>query len=381
MQNNQSNMQNQQNIPKDRKPLVGITHGDFNGISYEVIIKALSDKRILEMFTPVIYGLSKALSFNRKIFNYKDLNYKIINDAKHAYSQKINIINLSNDDIRIEHGKSTKEAGQYALKAMELAVNDLKSNKIDVVVTGPINKSNIQSELFVFPGHTEYFTQRFECKRSLMLMVSDQLRIGVITGHIPLKEVPSALTESLISEKIEILHRSLIEDFGIDRPKIALLGLNPHASDHGLIGTEDEHVINPAIIKAKKQGKLVYGPFPADGFFGSDDYTKFDAILAMYHDQGLIPFKTLAFKGGVNYTAGLPIIRTSPAHGTAFEIAGKNIASEMSTREAIYLAIEIFRKRKTFEQMNENPLPTGLADEYNNGKNHRESEELKEVQD
>ena len=385
MQNNQNNMestakQHAQSREKDKRLIVGITHGDFNGISYEVIIKALNDKRILEMFTPVIYGHSKVLSFHRKNLNFNDFNFKVINDAKHFFNQKVNIVNVSNDEVRIEHGKSTREAGSFAFKALELAVDDLKTHKIHAVVTAPINKSNIQSESFEFPGHTEYFSQRLDSK-SLMLMVNDTLRIGVVTGHIPLKDVSEKITESLVSEKIELLQQSLMKDFGIEKPKIAVLGLNPHAGDSGLIGNEDEHIIHPAIIKAKKHNILVYGPFSADGFFGSDEYSKYDAILAMYHDQGLIPFKTLAFEGGVNYTAGLPFVRTSPAHGTAYEKAGKNIASPVAMRQAIYLAIDINRKRKTYEEMNKDPLGSRLISNFNNDKNAGEHEALKEVQD
>jgi len=372
--------QQAQTRQKDKRLLVGITHGDFNGISYEVIIKALNDKRILELFTPVIYGHSKVLYFHRKTLNFNDFNYKVINDVKHSFHQKINIINANDDEVRIEHGKSTQEAGSLAFKALELAVDDLKNHKIHAVVTAPINKSNIQSESFDFPGHTEYFTQRLDSK-SLMLMVNDNLRIGVVTGHIPLKNVSECINESLISEKIEILHQSLIKDFGIEKPKIAILGLNPHAGDHGLIGDEDDHIIHPAIIKAKKHGKLVYGPFSADGFFGSDEYSKYDAILAMYHDQGLIPFKTLAFEGGVNYTAGLPFVRTSPAHGTAYEKAGKNIASPVAMRQAIYLALDIYRKRKAYYEMNKDPLGSRLNSDFINDRHSGEQEALKEVQD
>lgn len=366
---------------KDNKIIVGITHGDYNGISYEVILKTLNDKRILELFTPVIYGLSKVLSFHRKTLNFNDFNYKVINDARHPFIQKTNLVNISNDEVRIEHGKSTHEAGKYAYQALEHAVNDLNNGLIHVVVTAPINKSNIQSDSFEFPGHTEYFTERFNSKSSLMLMVNDTLRIGVVTGHIPLSEVSGSINEQLITEKLDILNDSLVKDFGINKPKIAVLGLNPHASDHGLIGTEDEHIINPAIIKAKKHGKLVYGPFSADGFFGSAEYTKYDAILAMYHDQGLIPFKTLAFDSGVNYTAGLPFIRTSPAHGTAYEKAGKNISSEKAMRQAIYAAVDIYRNRIAYDEMNKDPLPFGSINEISNSRPMHDPEELKEVQD
>jgi len=350
----------------EKKLTIGITHGDLNGVGYEVIIKALNDKRILDLFTPVIYGLSKVLSYHRKMLNQTDFNYQIINDANQAIKQKINIINLNDEEVIIEHGKSTQQAGELAFNALEQAVKDIKENKIDIIVTAPINKYNIQAKDFDFPGHTEYLTKRFESKSSLMLLVRNSLRIGVVTGHIPIKDVPSTLTGAVISEKIEILHQALKMDFRIERPKIALLGLNPHAGDKGLIGSEDNEIILPVINEAKKSGKLVYGPFPADGFFGSDEYTKYDAILAMYHDQGLIPFKTLAFENGVNYTAGLSIIRTSPAHGTAYEIAGRNLASASSMRQAIFLAIDIFRNRIAYEEMNKDPLPTKLIEETTN---------------
>lgn len=368
---------------KDKKLKVGITHGDLNGISYEVIIKALNDNRILELFTPVIYGLSKVLSYNRKNFNFNDFNYKIIREANQAFNNKVNIVNLSNEEIRIDYGKSNPVAGDLAYQALDRAVNDLKHNKIDVVITAPINKANIQSAEFQFPGHTEFFTQRFDRKSSLMLMVDNKLRIGSVTGHVPIKDVAPAISDTLIEEKIQILHDSLVKDFGIEKPKIAVLGLNPHAGEKGLIGDEDEHFIHPTVIKAKKHGYLVFGPFPADGFFGSGEYTKYDGILAMYHDQGLIPFKTLAVGNGVNYTAGLPIIRTSPAHGTAYEKAGKNLASPTSMRQAIYLAIDIYKNRLEYEETNKDPLQSGLLNEYGNAKNSHTHipEDMRNVQD
>lgn len=341
---------------KDKKIKIGITHGDLNGISYEIIIKALNDNRILEMFTPVLYGLSKVLSYHRKNLNFIDFNYKVVDDASQAYNNRVNVVNLSNEEVKIEFGKSTSLAGEFSFDALERAAEDLKNNKIDVLVTAPINKSNIQSEHFTFPGHTEYLAQRFNCDSPVMLMVHNKLRVGTVTGHIPINSVASHLSKELIGSKIKVLDASLKKDFAIQRPKIAVLGLNPHAGDHGVIGEEDESIIQTAITEAKKQGCLVYGPFPADGFFGSDEYTKYDAILAMYHDQGLIPFKLLAFEGGVNYTAGLPIVRTSPAHGTAYNKAGKNTASPDSFRQAIYLAIDIYKNRLQFEEMRDGAL-------------------------
>ncbi len=374
-------MQSIQKKDKPRKPVVGITHGDLNGISYEIIIKALKDNRLFEMFTPVIYGLSKVLSYHRKNLNFFDFNYKVVRDARQIMNNKVNIVNISNDEVRIEYGKATEVAGRLAYDALEAAVSDLKENKIDVVVTAPINKAGIHSDSFDFPGHTEYFTKRFDCEDSLMLMVHENIRIGTVTGHIPLRDVVPSITQELITRKIRILNDSLMRDFGITRPKIAVLGINPHAGDHGLIGDEDEHIVSAAVISTKKSGMLVYGPFPADGFFGTDEYTKFDAILTMYHDQGMIPFKILAFDKGVNFTAGLPIVRTSPAHGTAYEIAGKNMASADSLRQAIYLAIDILKNRRAYDEMTKDPLPSGLINEYGNGKNNRKNEELNEVED
>jgi 4-hydroxythreonine-4-phosphate dehydrogenase len=364
-------MMHYQEKDKEKKIKVGISHGDLNGISYEVIIKSLNDNRILELFTPVLYGLSKVLSYHRKNLNFTNFNYKVIPDASQVYSKRVNVINLSNEDIKIEYGKSSSQAGKYSFDALERSVADLKNNKIDVLVTGPINKSNIQSEQFTFPGHTEYLAQCFNCETPLMLMIHNTLRIGTVSGHIPLNSVASRLSKELILSKINILNASLKKDFAIPKPKIAVLGLNPHAGDKGVIGSEEEDIIRPAISHAKKQGYLTYGPFPADGFFGSDEYTKYDAILAMYHDQGLIPFKVLAFEDGVNFTAGLPIVRTSPAHGTAYDRAGKNTASPDSFRQAMYLAVDIYRNRLLFEEMNSNPLPTGIENHARNGNNRQ----------
>ncbi len=341
---------------KEKKIIVGITHGDFNGINYEIIMKAFSDNRLLDMFTPVIYGLSKVLAFNRKHFNFKDFNYNILKDTKNIPNKKVNIVNLSNEPVKIEFGKSTKEAGYYAVKALKVAVSDINSAKIDVLVTAPINKANAYSDDFPFSGHTDFLAKEYNRKEVLMLMVHNDIRIGTVTNHIALKDVASEISQEKIISKLLILEQSLKRDFAINKPKIAVLGLNPHAGDNGLIGNEEKEIIYPAIRNMKNRGSLVYGPFPADGFFGSGNHFKYDAVLAMYHDQGLIPFKLMADKGGVNYTAGLPIIRTSPAHGTAYDIAGLNKASEKSLREAIYLAIDIFKNRRKFDEENANPL-------------------------
>ncbi len=341
---------------KNRPVRVGVTHGDFNGISYEIMIKSLMDNRLYELFTPVIYGLPRVMGFHKKSLRLQDLNYNIVSNSAKITDRKLNVLSLSDEEIKIEFGKSTKLAGEFAYKALEAAVKDLKDQKIDVLVTAPINKANIHSETFPFQGHTEYLTQRFGVEDTLMLMVSDRLKVGTVTNHLPIREVAENITEERILSKLRILGDALKKDFLIDKPKIAVLGLNPHAGDLGLIGTEDESVIHAAIIKAKKQGLLAFGPFPADGFFGTGNYAKFDAVLAMYHDQGLIPFKLLAEEGGVNYTAGLPVVRTSPDHGTAYDIAGKNMASPVSMRQAVYLALDIYKNRKKWETMHANPL-------------------------
>lgn len=331
---------------KLKKPVVGITLGDINGIGPEVVIKALADDRILDMITPVIYGSSKVLSYYRKAMRINDFNYFQLQEGEQASPDKVNVVNCWQEMIEISMGQETPEGGRAALMALQKATDHLQKGIIEGVVTAPINKNNIQTEEFRFPGHTEYFTETFQAKDSLMLLCSEDLRVGVVTGHIPLKEVSSRLTKEKLRSKLMILDKCLHKDFGIGKPKIAVLGLNPHAGEGGLLGTEEQEIILPVINELKEKGKLIYGPFPADGFFGNEQQKKFDGILAMYHDQGLIPFKTLAFESGVNYTAGLPIVRTSPDHGTAYDITGKNLASEQSIREAIYLACDIIRKRK-----------------------------------
>ena len=343
---------------------VGISHGDINGIGYEVIIKSLRDPRILELFTPVVYGSSKAASYHRKANNLNEFSFNIIKSADQINEKKANLINCCEKEVKIELGKSHNDAGELALRSLEEAVEGLKNDDIQILVTAPINKHNIQSEKFKFPGHTEYLAEKFGAQTYLMLMVCDNLRLGVVTGHIPLKEVASVLSVDLIMEKVRIMNESLKVDFGIRKPKIALLGLNPHAGDNGLLGTEDSDIIFPAINKAYEEEILVFGPYPADGFFGSQAYKNFDGVLAMYHDQGLIAFKTIAFQSGVNYTAGLSIVRTSPAHGTAYDIAGKNVSSPESFLNAIYLGIDICKNRMMHQELTKNPLKT--EDQENN---------------
>ena len=341
---------------EQNKIRVGITHGDINGIGYEVIIKSLADSRILEMCTPIVYGSPKVAAYHRKTLDTEMFSFNHIQSAREANSKRINIINCVDEEIRVELGKSTKQAGEAAYLALEAAVKDLKSGDIDVVVTGPINKENIQSDNFNFPGHTEYFAKEFGTKDYLMLMVSDILTVGVVTGHIPLGQVAQSITKSKILNNIRLLHKTFLEDFSIRKPRIAVLGLNPHAGDGGVIGNEEETIIIPAIKQANEEGIIAMGPYPADGFFGSGEFKKFDATLAMFHDQGLIPFKSIAFEAGVNYTAGLPIIRTSPGHGTAYGIAGTGTASEESFRNALYLAIDLYENRKRYKELAKDPL-------------------------
>lgn len=347
---------------------VGITQGDINGISYEVILKTLQDQRMLELCTPVVYGSTKVAAYHRKALDIENVNFNTIRSPKDAGQKKLYMINCVDDNIRVELGKPSKQAGEAALIALEAATNDLMEGHIDVLVTAPINKKNIQSDKFDFAGHTEYLQQRFKSHGSLMLMVNDLLKVGVVAGHIPVKELADYITPEKILDKLRILNQSLLKDFSIRKPRIALLGLNPHAGDDGVIGNEEQTTIIPAMEKAKAENIMVIGPYSADGFFGSGAFKKFDAVLAMYHDQGLTPFKLLTVEGGINFTAGLPFIRTSPAHGTAYEIAGKNQASPQSFRQAIYQACDIFRNRSTHAQISSNPLksydiPSETSDE------------------
>ncbi len=344
----------------DEKVIVGISQGDINGIGLEVIIKSMLDPTIFEICTPIVFGSNKTASFHRKALNIEDFSFNQIKDASEANSKRANLINVYEEDVNIELGKQTADGGKYALKSLEAAAFALAEGKVDVLVTAPINKENIQSPDFNFPGHTEYLESKFGDGNSLMLLVSDTLKVAVVTGHIPVTQVAAALTPEKIGSKLTALHKSLEKDFNIQKPKIAVLGLNPHAGDNGVIGDEEKNCIIPAINKARAEGIMAFGPYPADGFFGNETYKKFDAVLAMYHDQGLIPFKTISFNSGVNFTAGLPVVRTSPDHGTAYDIAGKNKASEESFRKAIYTAIDIYRTRKGNKENSANPLKIGF---------------------
>lgn len=343
-------------MENNRKIRVGITHGDINGIGYEVILKSFIDATMLELCTPIVYGSPKVATFHRKSMDIST-NFSIINTAGDVQENKLNILNCTEDELKVEMSKATPEAGKAALNALERALQDYRDGLIDVLVTAPINKHNIQSDAFHFPGHTEYIEERVgEDKKALMILLKDDFRVALVTGHLPIREVADAITKELVMEKLAIFHRSLKEDFGIDAPRIAVFSLNPHAGDNGVIGTEETEVIIPAIQEMVAKGVQCFGPYPADGFMGSGNYTHFDGILAMYHDQGLAPFKTVAMDEGVNFTAGLPIVRTSPAHGTAYDIAGQGIASESSFRQAIYTALDVFRNRQIEKAIHARPL-------------------------
>lgn len=338
----------------EQKIRVGISIGDLNGIGGEVVLKTLSDNRILDFCTPVIFASIKTMSFLANHFKVK-MEFHATNNPKQLTHGKVNVVNVWKESPKIEFGKEDKSIGTYAIRSLESSTQALKNKDIDILVTAPINKANIQSETFNFPGHTDYLAQELEGK-SLMFMVTNSLRVGLITDHVPVKDIADHITPELVTEKVTAMYRSLVEDFGISKPKIAILGINPHTGDNGVIGEEDDTVLRPTINTIKESGKLVFGPYAADSFFGSDNYRNFDAILATYHDQGLIPFKTLSFGKGVNYTAGLNRVRTSPDHGTAFEIAGKGTADESSFKEAMFTGIKIFKNRRLYQQLTENPL-------------------------
>ena len=341
---------------EERKIRVGITHGDINGVGYEVILKAFSDPTMLELCTPIIYGSPKVAAYHRKAMDIQT-TFSIVNSRADIQDGRVNILNCTEDELKVELTKPTAEAGKAALSALEKALQDYREGVFDVLVTAPINKHTIQSDTFHFPGHTEYIEERVgKGEKALMILLKDDFRVALVTGHIPVSEISRTLTKELIMEKMAIFHRSLKQDFGIDSPRIAVLSLNPHAGDEGLIGTEEHTVIIPAMQEMMAKGVLCFGPYPADGFMGSGNYAHFDGILAMYHDQGLAPFKALAMDEGVNFTAGLPIVRTSPAHGTAYDIAGQGIASEDSFRQAIYVALDVFRNRQIEREINARPL-------------------------
>ncbi|MES2588857.1 MAG: 4-hydroxythreonine-4-phosphate dehydrogenase PdxA [Bacteroidota bacterium] len=336
---------------------VGITIGDTNGIGPEIIIKTLRDNRILQDFIPIIYGSTKTMAHHKKAINDDEFVYQSCKTASEAVPKKVNIVNVWQEEIKFDLGISTEIGGKYAFLALEKATEDLASNKIDVLVTAPICKEGIIKAGFQFPGHTEYLAHLSNVDEALMLLVNNDLRVALVTSHVALKDVSASLTKDKIFNKIKMLESSLKKDFGIIKPKIAVFGLNPHAGENGKMGDEELNIIIPAIQQAKGENILAFGPYPADSFFGSSSLAQFDGVLAMYHDQGLTAFKALAFDEGVNYTAGLPIVRTSPDHGTAFDIVGKNVASEQSFRSAIYLALDIYKNRQFLKEFSTNPLP------------------------
>ncbi|MFY0481774.1 4-hydroxythreonine-4-phosphate dehydrogenase PdxA [Flavobacterium sp. PLA-1-15] len=343
-------------MKKAENIIVGISIGDLNGIGSEIVLKTFEDPRMLEMCTPVIFANVKTLSFLKKSFESTTMLHGI-DKLDQVLTGKINVLNVWREGFTLEYGVNDETVGKFAIKSFVAATDALKEGLVDVLVTAPINKYNVQSEEFKFPGHTDYLNQELE-GNALMLMVQDNLRVGLLTDHVPVNEVASHLTEALIRQKIETVKQSLIQDFSINKPRIAVLGLNPHAGDGGVIGKEDDEIIRPVIKKMFEKGTLVFGPYPADGFFGNAQYEKFDAVIAAYHDQGLIPFKTLSFGNGVNYTAGLDKIRTSPDHGTAYDIAGKGIADYNSFKEAVYLALDIYNSRNQYAEITKKPLKT-----------------------
>ena len=344
-------------MEQERKIRVAITQGDTNGVGYEVIFKAFEDPMMVELCTPIIYGSPKVASYHRKALNI-ETNYSVINNAQEARDGRLNLLAYDNDEVNVTLGSPSAEAGQAAFKALDRAMTDFRSGMYDVLVTAPINKSTIQNPDFHFPGHTEYIqTSLGEGKKALMILMNETLRVALVTTHLPIKDVAKAISKEAIIERAKIFHEALRRDFRISCPRIAVLALNPHAGDDGLLGSEEKDVIIPAINELAAQGIQAFGPYAADGFFGAGTYERFDGVLAMYHDQGLAPFKTIALESGVNYTAGLPIVRTSPDHGTAYDIAGQSRADANSLRQAIYTAIDVFRNRQNYDEPLQNPLP------------------------
>ncbi len=335
---------------------IGISIGDINGIGLEIILKTLADNQIYDYCTPIVYGTTKVASFYRKSLALGDFSFNVISRPDMASAKRPNMINCWEEDVKIEPGVANETGGKYAFISLERAVNDLQEGQLDALVTAPINKHNIQSESFNFPGHTEYIQHRAGAADSLMFLVGEDLKVGVVTGHVPLADISRHITKESIVSKLQLMKESLKTDFWVQKPKIAVLGLNPHASDNGLIGSEEKEIIIPAIEEANDKGVFAFGPYAADGFFGNNSHNQFDAVLAMYHDQGLIPFKYIEFHNGVNFTAGLPVVRTSPDHGTGYDIAGKNLASENSFREALFLAVSIVKRRRETAELTSNPL-------------------------
>jgi len=348
-----------------KKIKIGITHGDINGIGYELIIKSLADSRFRDMFIPVVYGSSKIAGIYKKdIPEAENFSFTIISTAKEAHPGRVNLINCIDGDPKIDIGMSTVEAGNYAVKSLDAAIADLKVGAIDAIVTAPFNKSNVKSESFNFLGHTELFSSNFASGTTMMLMISENLKIGIVSNHEPIENITKVITKDLVLSKIKLLHETLIKDFTNTNPKIGVLSLNPHAGDNGLLGMDEIDSIIPAINAAKELGINAFGPYSADAYFATGKYHSMDATLAMYHDQGMIPFKLLSVDGGVNFTAGLSVIRTSPAHGVAYDIAGKNKATIDSMRQAFYMLLDIYKSRENYYQISSNPLPHHSKDEW-----------------
>ncbi len=344
-------------MSNNKKIRVGITHGDTNGVGYEVILKCFASNDILELCTPIVYGSSKILNYHKKALGITTTQINVARDVAHIREGALNLIEVINDEVKVELGQPGKQAGKAAFEALEAAVSDLKRGDIDVLVTAPINKDNIHSEEFNFPGHTEYLeASTGDGEKALMILCNDTMRVALVTTHVPLAKVAQAINKENIIQKLHTFNKSLMRDFGIQNPRIAVLSLNPHSGDNGLLGNEEKDIIAPAIQEASDDHIMCFGPYAADGFFGNNQYRRFDGVLAMYHDQGLAPFKTIAMNEGVNVTAGLPIVRTSPDHGTGYDIAGKGVASEASMRHAIFTAIDIYRNRQRYDDMYRNPL-------------------------
>lgn len=360
---------------KTSKLRVGITQGDTNGIGWELILRTFADAELLELFTPVVYGHAKVANYNRKNLGL-NTNYRIVPTAADAVDGVLNLVNVSDDEVKVEYGQQSAEAGHAAFLALEQAVLDLKEGDIDTLVTSPINKASIQSSNFRFVGHTEYLQNRVakHGEESLMILCNDIMRVALVTTHLPISEISTAITQENVEQKARLLYESLLRDFGVSAPRIAILALNPHAGDNGVLGHEEEDIIKPAIANLSEAGLPCYGPFAADGFFGTGAYRHFDGILAMYHDQGLAPFKALTTDGGVNFTAGLPVVRTSPDHGTAYDIAGQGVAQVNSFRRAIYAAIDIYRNRTAYDKAHANPLPKLYHDKREDERGGRRAE-------
>jgi 4-hydroxythreonine-4-phosphate dehydrogenase len=343
-------------MSEQKRPVVGVSVGDLNGIGIEIIIKTFSDSRILELCTPVVFASNKVINFYKKSIPELPLNYSNIKEISKANPKQLNIFTVWEEEVEIQPGQMTESGGKYGVKSLQAAVKALKDKSIDALVTAPLNKFTMQSSEFNFTGHTPFLKEAFQADDVLMLMIAENMKVALLTEHLAIMDVAKNINKEQIIKKIQLLKNSLIKDFGVERPRIAVLGLNPHAGDEGLVGKEEKEIIRPAILESKKNDCIVMGPYSADAFFARGNHEKFDAVLAMYHDQGLIPFKSLALGEGTNFTAGIPTIRTSPDHGTAFDIAGKNIADESSFRSAIFSAIDIFDTRNNYQEMRRNPL-------------------------